>query len=627
MALMSARFDAYLQNAGLGSLAPVLITVGPTGDYTTMNAALAAAKKYRPGYATKGITVEIRQEAEFVFAEQVFVVQDDLSYITVTSEGVTTNALGAEIVIQRDALISGNGGQSNNWRTGIYPAWCAMRGAQLPFIRTLYDMDTSGTGEGTVGVYIFENSKGVIARGAGVKNSGYRGLYVDAGDAYVRATIWSGSGFAGGPEGTAAGIRGSNGSRVAARQVDCTNCNDGAYFSDSFVTVSDGDFSDAAGVGLAAQAGAMVYGGGPKADRCGTYGFQATDGGKMTLSESSLTDGVYSSAVDCTGSAVFVDDGGQFFSDRGTFSTVGSGVHAVVVAGGSTCNMPASTITASSGRAVSQSEASNTNFQGATLDGSSDGFRSFNGGTSNLCNAKVSSINLAGGTIVAVNSSTTALDGVSAYSANVIPGEFSTAGAIIGADERVLFRTTDASFTLSSTSAPEVIMTANLTAGRNVTLPDSSTMPSKRFRVTHAGTGSPMSLYLTDGTTRIATIAVGESISVAPDNGTGWVITSSFRRTVRRSQGNSAFTMTPSAGQFVVTSTALTADRIVTMYDPADRAAVQHTFTRNDDGAFNWLLQTSGGGAIASIAARQWVQIAPLADGSGWYVVARGSQT
>ena len=426
----------------------------------------------------------------------------------------------------------------------------------------------------------------------------------------------------------------SNGSRGLLRQVNATGCRDGGYFSDSLVSISDADASDCSNIGWASQAVAQVYGGAPKADRCGVAGFRTTVGGKMVLSESSSFTDTYASAQDCVGNAVVVDDGGDFFANKGDFSSTST--HAVLVAGASKCRMPATNIKSLAGRGVSSAEGSEIDLFGATVEGTGDAaVRSFNGGWVNVANAKLGgstpALNLSGGTVAVVSATTTNLDASGAYTCNVMPGEYSKEGMILGADAAVTVRSTDASFSLSSSSAPTVLVTANLTQGRNVTTYDSTAYPNKRHLVVHSGLGSPLSLYQPAGVAsanRIAAVAPGEAVWIMPNGSGGWRILTRFRRHIRRKQGDSELTMTPAVGDYVAITDPLEADRKIIMYDPADGDARPHVITRLDAAPFNAVIRNlADTETIGTVAANQFGVVAPHPDGTGWYIAMKGSRT
>ena len=506
---------AHLRDLGLD---PVTITVGRRGDFQTLNKALWAAQKMRRAYRSKGIAVEIRQLADFVMQEQVFVVQDDLSFVTLTSET-------PEVRIRRAALSEGNGRTAtNNWRTGVFPAFCAMRGGALPFIRTLYAMDDSGDGSGTVGVHVFENARAVVARGCGVKNAGWRGAYIDAGFFYGRRSVWSGSGHAGGPKGAAAGVRGSNQAVLMIRDVEATHCEIGAYLSDCAANVSDADFSNAAKIGLGVHAGAQVYGGGVKADECGLRGFHVTLGGRLTAGKSSDSRGGYPSARNCGENAARVNDGGELILDKATLSSRTD--HAVEVIN-ATARLNGATINALQGRGVNAAENAQVSAISANISAAGDwAVRLFNGSSLNACNARIQGergdVHLDGGSLANLADARRA-DGQAEIVANILGGEYSPLGQVIGVDQRIEFRDEASSFTLSPHSRPHQVVRGAFKKPASIMLFPSSRSPHKRFTISHGGVGENLLVHPNDGhSIRVVTVRPGETINLTPDGRDGW---------------------------------------------------------------------------------------------------------
>lgn len=502
------------------NLEPVTITVGRHGDFQTLNKALWAAQKMRRSYRSRGVAVEVRQLADFVMEEQVFVVQDDLSFITLTSEA-------PEVRIRRDALKEGNGrALTNNWRMGVFPAFCAMRGGALPFIRTLYAMDDSGDGIGSVGLYVFENARAVVGRGCGVKNAGWRGAYIDAGFFYGRQSVWTNCGHAGGVEGAAGGVRGSNQAVLMIRQVVATDCRDGAYLSDCTANVTEADFSGAAHIGLGVHAGATVYGGGVKADRCGLRGFHVTLGGRLVAGRSSGDARAYPSAQDCGENAVFVDDGGDLVLDKAILSCTGG--HAVEVKNGR-ARMNGATISAPKGRGVNAAENAEVGVMSAVISSGDDwAVRLFNGSTINACNATIQGargdVQLNGGSRANLFGAVRR-DGKAELIANVLGGEFSPHGEVVGLDQRVQFRDAAVSFTLSPPSRPHQIIRAALAAPVTVTLFPSDAAPHKRFEISHAGSGADVLIRRGAAETpqHALSISPGQTLRLTPDGRGGWL--------------------------------------------------------------------------------------------------------
>ena len=75
---------------GRTSAAPVVLTVGPGGDFLTVNQALTAASRMsRRDYYKGGLDVEIRLLTGFVMAEQIFIIGLDLGFTVIKSEATS----------------------------------------------------------------------------------------------------------------------------------------------------------------------------------------------------------------------------------------------------------------------------------------------------------------------------------------------------------------------------------------------------------------------------------------------------------------------------------------------------------------------------------------------------------
>lgn len=152
------------QKVGLVSTTQT-ITVGSGGDYSTINAAFEAASKLRPEYVSDGVTIEVRLLTGFTMAEQVFVVNQDLSHVTLTSAD-------AEVTITRSALTTA-------FETVHYPAF-GFRNSRSPIFDVLFNMDSSGTATYRSGV-VAEQGSFVYFKfesGAGFKNAGQYNLLI-----------------------------------------------------------------------------------------------------------------------------------------------------------------------------------------------------------------------------------------------------------------------------------------------------------------------------------------------------------------------------------------------------------------------------------------------------------------
>ncbi|SBS73764.1 Triple helix repeat-containing collagen (modular protein) [uncultured Mycobacterium sp.] len=548
--ITDAALDQLVGNAG-NLRTTKLITVGSGGNFATINEALRAASRYAPDYLSTPATwpairgrvgVEIRLLSGFVMAEQVFVVQQDLSYVTITSED-------AVVTIQRSAITGDNGSSTtapgiNNWRTGCHPAWCAMRNATLPFIKTLFSFDNSGDGYGTVGVMVFEESRAVIFSGCGVKNAGWRGLYVDGATCYARGTIWDGAGYstggpdgAAGPDGTRCGIRIANGANVDVRESSAKNCFSGAYITAATAWVISLDASgagrDTGGTPVVGAEGwglvcdiAYVMGAGVKANNCTGRGVVVRNGGYCSLDRD--TNGNYLSATGCGEYAVRVETGGTLIARSAGLSSMTS--HCVSVATSSRAILPGVTATTAAGCGVSASDGSEVVVEGGAITGTGNwGVRLY----SSRMHAFGAKIEGTSGDVQLNNGSTlnrngtTKSDGTTPISCNVVAGEIDPNGTVFGADQRATFRASDSALALSNSTTELVINTAALTTDRNFTLYDSTSFPYKRHTITHGGTGKAIKVYKESGaTTLLAILIPGESVRVAPDGSGGWLVLS-----------------------------------------------------------------------------------------------------
>jgi len=583
-----------------------LITVGPSGNYQTVNDAIRAASKLWPDYASKGLAVEIRILSGFVMAEQVFVVQQDLSFITITS-------VDAEVPVQRSAINQGNGTPStNNWRTGTYPLFCAMRNGVLPYIKTLFSFDTSGTGRGTVGVYLFEGGRGVIGLNSGVKGAGWRGLYVDGGWSYFRSSIWTGSGKVGGPDTGSFtvggyGVRVSNNGMGMGRGADVSGSYTGVYASKGFVDCNDMLAENCDDIGFAITDHGYMTVSGASANGSPS-GFRVDQGANLYGGESSETPGSFTRAIGGAGYPLVVLNGSIAAFDNPEFVSTGTNA-ALIRNSGLRVNAGRMVTTAGSRWALQLEGGADVTVNGGKIEGTlGEVFFPEESG----------SIFRDGGN--------TRDDGVSPIRSNLRGGDFSPLGEYAGRDDRTEIYSTDASFSLNSDSAPEFVVTAALTGTRDCSMYVSTNWPSKRHTIIHSGSGSPINVY-NEGAkiNRLAVVAAKESVLIEPDGAGGWRVVQRYRTLTGRTVGASAVTLTP-ASQYIRSSGAINVATSITMYAASDGSAREHTFSRADAGSASWsIYEPNGTTLIVALAANQWAQIVPRSDGTAWYVATKGA--
>ncbi|WP_099301798.1 right-handed parallel beta-helix repeat-containing protein [Bacillus sp. Marseille-P3800] len=154
-----------LRNSAVNALkASKTYTVGASGDYISLNAAIEDITKNYASYKKGGVVIELKLQKGFVMREQVLVRGIDLGFILITSEDT-------QVTIQRSSLVTPISDYNQ------YPAFGALRGT-LPMIGALFSMDTSGNGTDRDGVMV-EGGFVTVLPGCGVKNASYKGLFAN----------------------------------------------------------------------------------------------------------------------------------------------------------------------------------------------------------------------------------------------------------------------------------------------------------------------------------------------------------------------------------------------------------------------------------------------------------------
>lgn len=145
----------------------MIVTVGSTGDFPTINAALEnVVALYYPKYihGDNCPRVTIRLLPGFVMEENVVVESLDLSWITITG-------VDEETTIIRGAI------PTAGWVSGIgRSAFMVHNGGFLPIINQLFYMTDDSGDPATNGILAYKNSRAIINSGCGVRNAGYNGL-------------------------------------------------------------------------------------------------------------------------------------------------------------------------------------------------------------------------------------------------------------------------------------------------------------------------------------------------------------------------------------------------------------------------------------------------------------------
>lgn len=253
------------------------VTVGPGGQFATLNGALEFLSNLRVAYVSGGVTTTVRLLAGYVMREQVLVNAINLGWIEIISND-------AEVLIDRAYLATAF--------RGSYPAFGATNGGVLPRISVLFSMMATGTAAGRIGVLVWGGGFAHVSPGCGIKAAGDTGLMavhsgeIFAQDAVFTGAVINGAHFAGGVSGTlhgaklgGAGERGLfavHGAVVNAVQINTAACVLGG--------VRAGRGASVTMIGAVAQTGAApastdisVYEGGM------VYGSGSTGGTSITV--------------------------------------------------------------------------------------------------------------------------------------------------------------------------------------------------------------------------------------------------------------------------------------------------------------------------------------------------------
>lgn len=276
--------------------ASVKVTVGASGDFQSINAAVLHLSRFIPDL---GVTAEVELLSGFVMSEQLFVEGLDLGWITITG-------VDAETIINEPSLMRTLQGY-------FRPAFCIINGA-LPTIGQLFRFSSKGSpDDARCGVMAFNLGRSSILPGCGVIDAGNMGIA-----AYSSSTISaygaiaSGAGLNGveaysnsavdvsGADVSGAGVYGiyAEGSRVSAGAVNVNGAGTtGIHASQgSIVTATIADAIGAGDYGIYAEDGSTVSATGADASGAGISSFYVyrgstitADGAKGTLSQTRNT--------------------------------------------------------------------------------------------------------------------------------------------------------------------------------------------------------------------------------------------------------------------------------------------------------------------------------------------------
>ena len=144
--------------------ASLILTVGISGDYPTVGAALVAASEYAVRqYKPEGVAVEVKLLSGFVLSEQVFVNNQNLGFVTLTS-------VDPVVYIDPAALTQFLVSEENS-----KPAFGGVHGAVLPNIGVQFEFMAGGT-QANHGLEVYWRSRCRLLPGSGFRKSPGRGM-------------------------------------------------------------------------------------------------------------------------------------------------------------------------------------------------------------------------------------------------------------------------------------------------------------------------------------------------------------------------------------------------------------------------------------------------------------------
>lgn len=256
------------------------VTVGSGGDFATINAAIESLTRRSRIHTAAGWEAVITLQSGFVMEEQVMIDGLNLGWIKI-------EAVDAVTTISRAALTT--------TVASYQPAFGVIRG-QLPTIRCLFNMDTSGVPAEQSGIQVRPGGIAYIDTGCGITNATARGLHCIEARVWAEGSIWDGAGNV--------GARIGNMSHASLRNASFVGCATGiAASGGSSVSAQMCDF-DGCATGVRCEHGSTVYMGGSTALACTEAAIYASDGGHIDAHDvdasGSLMDGVrcyYGSSV------------------------------------------------------------------------------------------------------------------------------------------------------------------------------------------------------------------------------------------------------------------------------------------------------------------------------------------
>lgn len=193
---------------------PITLSVGASGDYSTLNEAFAAITEKYPAYAQGGLAIQIEIQSGTTINEQIIVQKADFSYVTIIAEDtyVPVNVDG----------FTAKGLNTHDLRTPNDAAFIGgENGAGLPCIGCVFKLIQNTNNLHVVAYFANRSSKGVV-----LSNSGFDGFY-DGVISNNESSVTIREGIA--RNMSRYGVHARHNGEVSARSADLTGCTYGAY--------------------------------------------------------------------------------------------------------------------------------------------------------------------------------------------------------------------------------------------------------------------------------------------------------------------------------------------------------------------------------------------------------------
>lgn len=195
----------------------ITVTVGDSGDFNTINEAIAYLTTKRMKHLATSIKAEIKLLSGFIMNEQIYVNGENLGWITITAED-------SVVIINRESITQTYGSLATPGYGSVVigGAFVGINNAILPVINVLFEMNETGNAQYTNGFFVANGAQLTILPGCGCRNAGQQGIYVIQGGRVI-----------------------ANGADVSYAKGNAISCFRGAY-----VNFAGGDGSHAGGHGV-----------------------------------------------------------------------------------------------------------------------------------------------------------------------------------------------------------------------------------------------------------------------------------------------------------------------------------------------------------------------------------------